>query len=176
MTTIHTLASGSSGNALLLSWNGGRVLVDAGISCRRIRNALQPLGVSLQDLDGILITHTHSDHVAGLRTLLKGTDCPVWAAAPAGQELLCRGLDVAGRLREVLWNLPFSIKGCTVTAFPTSHDSPGACGYRFDSADGAAGLMTDTGVVTPGAEAVLPGVTLMVLEANHDVEKLKSGP
>ncbi|MBD4632500.1 MBL fold metallo-hydrolase, partial [Xanthomonas citri pv. citri] len=81
MTTLHTLASGSGGNALVLSWDAGCVLVDAGISCRRIRCALDALGLTLQDLDGVLITHTHGDHVSGLRTLLKRTRCPVWATA-----------------------------------------------------------------------------------------------
>ena len=64
MTTVHTLASGSSGNALVLSWDGGHILVDAGISCRRIRQGLQSLGLDLSGLDGIFITHTHSDHIS----------------------------------------------------------------------------------------------------------------
>ena len=85
MTTVHTLASGSSGNALLLRWEGGRVLVDAGVSCRRIGRGLQDLGLTLGDLDAVLITHTHADHIAGLQTLLKRTDCPVYASAPAGR-------------------------------------------------------------------------------------------
>ena len=67
MTTVHTLASGSSGNALVLSWEGGHILVDAGISCRRVRQGLQALGLDLGDLDGIFITHTHSDHISGDR-------------------------------------------------------------------------------------------------------------
>ena len=92
MTTVHTLASGSSGNALALSWEGGNILVDAGISCRRIRQGLQALGLDLPDLDGIFITHTHSDHISGLQTLLKHTDCPVYAAAPAGRGTLRRTL------------------------------------------------------------------------------------
>ena len=68
------------------------------------------------------------------------------------------------------------VKDCAVTAFPTSHDSPGSRGYRFDTPDGGFGLLTDSGFITPEAEAVLPGVALAVLEANHDVETLRSGP
>ena len=63
-----------------------------------------------------------------------------------------------------------------VTAFPTAHDAPGSCGFRFDTPDGAVGLLTDTGYVTEAAADVLPGVALAVLEANHDVETLRSGP
>ncbi len=173
MTTIHTLASGSSGNALLLSWDGGHILADAGISCRRIRQSLQALGLDLPDLDAVCITHTHTDHISGLQTLLKHTDCPVYATAPAGRDLLRRMAGLEDRLEEAD---RFTVKDCAVTAFPTSHDSPGSCGYRFDTPDGGVGLLTDSGVITPEAEAVLPGVSLAVLEANHDVEALRSGP
>ena len=87
MTTVHTLASGSSGNALLLSWAGGHILVDAGISCRRIRRGLQSLGLDLPDLDGIFITHTHSDHISGLQTLLSTRPAP--SAPPRRQGGTC---------------------------------------------------------------------------------------
>ncbi len=173
MTSVHTLASGSSGNALLLDWGGGRILVDAGISCRRISRSLRALGVDLLDLDAICITHTHSDHISGLRVLLKNTDCPVYAAAPAGEDLLGRLPELEGRLMEA--EDLFSIGDCVVTPFPTSHDAPGSYGYRFDTPDGGFGLLTDSGCVTPEAEEVLPGVVLAVLEANHDEETLKSG-
>ncbi len=174
MTSVHTLASGSSGNALLLDWGGGRLLVDAGISCRRIGQSLRVLGLELRDLDAVCITHTHSDHISGLQTLLKKTDCPVCATAPAGEALLRRLTGLEGRLREAA--APFSVGDCAVTPFPTSHDAPGSCGYRFDTPDGGFGLLTDSGYVTPEAEAVLPGVALAVLEANHDEEALWSGP
>lgn len=174
MTTVHTLASGSSGNALALSWEGGNILVDAGISCRRIRQGLQALGLDLPDLDGIFITHTHSDHISGLQTLLKRTGCPIYAAPAAGRDLLRRMVLLEGRLREAEGT--FSVKDCAVTAFPTSHDAPGSRGYRFDTPDGGFGLLTDSGFITPEAEAVLPGVALAVLEANHDVEAVRSGP
>lgn len=174
MTTVHTLASGSSGNALLLNWDGGRVLIDAGISCRRVRQGLQALGLDLGDLDAVCVTHTHSDHISGLQTLLRHTDCPIYATAPAGRDLLRRMVLLEDRLEEA--GDCFSIKDCAVRAFPTSHDAPGSCGYRFDTPDGGFGLLTDSGVVTPEAKAVLPGVALAVLEANHDVETLRSGP
>lgn len=174
MTTVHTLASGSSGNALVLSWDGGHILVDAGISCRRIRQGLQALGLDLPDLDGVCVTHTHSDHISGLQTLLKHTNCPVYASPAAGRDLLRRMVLLEDRLREA--EGPFSVRDCVVTAFPTSHDAPGSCGYRFDTPGGSFGLLTDSGVVTPEAKAVLPGVTLAVLEANHDVEAVRSGP
>ena len=174
MTTVHTLASGSSGNALVLSWEGGHILVDAGISCRRVRQSLLSLGLDLPDLDAVCVTHTHGDHISGLQTLVKHTRCPVYATAAAGRDLLRRVAGLEDRLREA--GASFLIGDCAVSAFPTSHDAPGSCGYRFDTPDGGFGLMTDSGVVTAEAEAVLSGVSLAVLEANHDEEAVRSGP
>ena len=174
MTELHTLASGSSGNALLLSRDGTHLLLDAGISCRRITASLRELGVEVSDLDGIFITHAHSDHISGMQTLLKRTAAPVYASARACRELCCRMADAEDRLRPC--NDGVTVGGWAVTPFSTSHDSPGSAGFRFDSADGSVGVLTDTGYVTDEARAALAGTDLLVLEANHDVDTLRSGP
>lgn len=176
MTTLHTLASGSSGNALVLSWGDTRLLVDAGISCRRITLSLQALGFSPRDLSGILITHTHTDHISGLQTLLKRTDCPVLAAQRTCRELEYRLAGIQDRLEPLPVCRPRELDGVTITPVPTSHDAPGSCGFRLDTRDGGVGILTDTGYVTDEALEILPGVDLAVLEANHDVETLRSGP
>ncbi len=176
MTTVHTFASGSSGNALLLSWERGSLLVDAGISCRRITRNLNALGLTLKEIQALCITHTHSDHISGLETLLKKSTFPVWAAGPAVQELKCRFPAYENRFQSVPVCRKLPLNGCDVTAVPTSHDAPGSCGYRFDTSAGSVGLLTDTGYVTPEAEECLPGTNLMILEANHDIETLQSGP
>ena len=85
MTTLHTLSSGSSGNALLLSCGESHILLDAGISCRRITAALGELGLRPENLTAILITHTHADHIAGLQTLLKRCSAPVFATSRAAR-------------------------------------------------------------------------------------------
>ena len=87
MTTVHTLASGSSGNALLLCSDTTRILLDTGISCRRITTALRELDLTPEALDAILITHTHTDHIAGLRTLIKRTALPILATDRTCREL-----------------------------------------------------------------------------------------
>lgn len=176
MTTLHTLASGSSGNALLVSCGQTHLLVDAGISCRRISAALKTLGLTLQDLTAVLITHTHSDHISGLQTMLKKVPVPILATAPACSELLCR-VPLAVQCTE---SLPIcqeaSVGDFVVTAIPTSHDAPGSCGYRLDTKNGSIGILTDTGYITEEASDLLPGVDLAVLESNHDPEALGCGP
>lgn len=176
MTTVHTLASGSSGNALAVSCGDVHLLVDAGISCRRIEAGLRELGLALGDLTAVLVTHTHTDHVSGLRTLLKRTRVPVWATGGAGRALALELPESSGRLETLEEGRPLSLGAVEVTAFPTAHDAPGSCGFRLDTPDGGVGVLTDTGYVTEEAADILPGVALAVLEANHDVETLRSGP
>jgi len=176
LTTVHTLASGSSGNALLLSCNNTHFLLDAGISCRRITASLRTLGLSLEDIDMVLVTHTHTDHVCGLQTMLKHTDFPIRSTSRVCRELEYRLADVWDRADSLDLCQPFCYHDCTVIPFPTSHDAPGSCGFRIDTPDGSVGLMTDTGYITEEANHILPGVDLIFLEANHDIETLRSGP
>lgn len=176
LITVHTLASGSSGNALLISGDNSHLLVDAGISCRRITAGLRELGLVPEQLDAILITHTHTDHISGLQTLLKHTTATVCGSERTCRELAWRFAGMEDRLRELALCRRAELGEWCITPFPIAHDAPGACGYRFDGRDGSVGLMTDTGYVTPEAAKILPGVELAVLEANHDVETLLSGP
>lgn len=174
MTTVHTLASGSSGNAAVLSCGDTHLLIDAGISCRRITAALKELGLTPADLTAILITHTHSDHISGLNTLLKKTACPLLATPRTCRELSCRVEGIDPRLMGL--DSPITLGEIDMQPIPTSHDAPGSCGYRIDTGDGSVGVLTDSGFVTDEAAETLTGVDLAVLEANHDVETLQSGP
>ena len=144
MTSIHTFASGSSGNAALVSRGETHILLDAGISARRIAGALGELGLTPQDLSAICVTHSHSDHVSGLATIVKRWDVPILATAPCGRQLSYRVAGLETKLRTVETGGGFPIGEITVTAFPTSHDAPGSCGFRFD----ALGVLTDSGYVT----------------------------
>ena len=176
MTTVHTLASGSSGNALVISCGETHLLLDAGISCRRISTALRELELTPADLTAILITHTHTDHIAGLSTLLKRCEAPVIGTRQTLWTLADRLGVGGGRLEPLEPGAPAALGDCQVSAFPTSHDAPGSCGYRIDTGDGSVGVLTDSGFVTDEAAETLTGVDLAVLEANHDVETLQSGP
>lgn len=171
---FFTLASGSSGNAALLRTEHAAVLLDAGISARRITQALCALGTPPEALSAILITHEHADHVAGLRVFCKKCTAPVYASRGTAKAL--RELSPTAQL--VAFDAPsrFSLLDLTVTAFCSSHDALDPVGFRIDAPDGSLGLLTDTGIIPDGAEKALCGVDALVLEANHDCGLLESGP
>ena len=172
---FQTLASSSAGNAALLSCGETHLLIDAGISCLRLQKGLAEMGVPLEDLSAVLITHAHNDHTAGLATLLKRCAAPILCSEETARQLCYRMAGLEGRLR------PFPLGGqtemgdCLITSVPTSHDIPGSTGFRFDWGSCSLGYLTDTGVIPSQAECLL-GTDILFLEANHDVETLRSGP
>lgn len=169
---FYTLASSSSGNAALLRGGGTAILLDAGISARRIAQSLALLGMSPDELDAILVTHEHSDHVNGIATLTKKYAVPVYASRGTARFLPQAG----AMLRMFDAGDAFSIGALSVQSFRTSHDAADSVDYRIDAPDGSLGALTDTGCVTEDAARVLTGVDLLLLEANHDVETLRNGP
>ena len=175
MTNVCTLASGSSGNALLVSHNDSHVLIDAGISVRRINAALRSFDLSISDLDALLITHSHTDHISALKTWVKHYDCPIYTSDGTAFTLHNRISGIAPLLRTFSAGESFSVGDFSVHSFSTSHDAGDSVCYRLDTTDGAVGILTDTGYVTRDAAQALQGVSMLVLESNHDVETLMSG-
>ena len=175
LTKICTLASGSSGNALLVSHNNSHVLVDAGISVRRINAALHSFDLSIDDLDALLITHSHNDHVSALKTWVKHYDCPIYTSDGTAFTLHNRISGITPLLHSFSAGESFSVGDFSVHSFSTSHDAGDNVCYRLDTADGAVGILTDTGYVTRDAARTLQGVSMLVLESNHDVQTLLSG-
>lgn len=169
---FFTLDSGSSGNAALLRTDDTVVLLDAGLSARRLNAALLTLGT--QRLDAIFITHEHADHIAGLRVFCKKCAAPVYASRGTAQAL--HGLVPEEQLRVFDAPCTLTLGALCVTAFATSHDALDPVGFRFDAPDGSLGLLTDTGVVPDSAREALRGVDTLLLEANHDCGMLESGP
>lgn len=176
MALFTTLYSGSSGNCALVVHQGRYLLIDMGKSCRTTLRALNSLGLAVSDCEGILITHEHADHVAGLETFLKHYSVPVFSSAATLDMLESRGtlppavdaVAIDGRTEE--------IGGFMVTSFPTSHDVP-CCGYRIRTPDGSTmALATDLGILTPVVAEHLAGCGLVALEANYDAFSLHGGP
>ena len=176
MTRFCTFASGSSGNAALLSSGNTHILIDMGISCRRITKSLEQLGLRGEDLSAILITHEHADHIAGLATYIKKHRTPIITTSATGRQLSYRIAGIEPLLRCAEWWEDVAVGTVEVTALPTSHDCGGSCAFRFGTKDGKVGYITDTGYISQETADALMGVRLLVLESNHDVEMLRSGP
>lgn len=173
---IHTLASGSSGNCLLVSAGGAHVLVDAGISCRRVTTALAAVGVAPGDLAGVFITHEHSDHISGLATLTKKFALPVYTSPGTARQLCYRIAAMEDLVRPVRPGDSLEVGPFGVETFPTSHDAAQPMGFALTHAGKKAAVVTDLGYVSEAVLAGVKGAQLLVCEANHDVDWLESGP
>lgn len=161
---------------MLVDSGGTRLLVDAGISTRRITASLASLGLTPAELDGVLLTHEHSDHTAGLMTLTKRYRLPLYATGGTAAAVQARMPVTGPVLRVIPRQGTFSVRDTLVTTFPTSHDAVESVDFRFDHGGAAAAVLTDTGCISRDMEETLTGVSLLVLESNHDVEWLRSGP
>ena len=176
MLTFTTLASGSSGNAALVSCGGTYLLLDAGISARRITTALKGMGVDPGCLSAILVTHEHSDHISGLATLTKQLGLPVYATAPTLDQL-CRKVPLLAQQRLCRAFRPgdgFPIGEIWVQPFATDHDAAGSVGYSLTGDGCKLTLCTDLGRITPQVEQAVSGCDLLVCETNYDPEWLAS--
>ena len=172
---ITSLASGSSGNCALVSFKGTHILIDMGISLKRLRLALEELGVSPSDIHAVLVSHEHSDHISGLSTLSKYHGIPI-LAPPSTAEILHRSehsRDYVGGLR---FGEDFKLGDISVRAFRTPHDTPQSAGFRLWTDDGESfGFCTDLGHVSGEVLDNLAGAKTVMLESNHDVNILRRG-
>lgn len=170
---IHVLASGSSGNATFIELENTKLLVDAGISTRRIKQSLDLLGTRIEDLDGVLITHEHRDHVNGLTTLLKKYRLPAYARPATWQAMYCRQALPDDCCRELPDSL--AIGKVKIEPFSISHDAADPVGFCLQAGGTKVGFATDLGFVTPAVKAALALSDVLVLEANHDLDMLQNG-
>ncbi len=164
-----SLASGSSGNCYLIRSDNTNLILDTGISCKAIKEGLESLGLSLKDIDGIFITHDHIDHIKGLRTLLKKSDCPVYASYGTLKELAGKidGLPWE-RLIEVSAGEDFTTGDIEVNAFNLSHDTPEPISFTFARGEYKAAVVTDTGYVSDEIFDNIKDADILALEANHE--------
>jgi Metal-dependent hydrolases of the beta-lactamase superfamily I len=171
---LHILASGSTGNAVLIELGGRKFLIDAGISARRIEQGLAKAGIAVSDLDGLLITHEHYDHIKGIPVLIKRHRIPVYARAAAWEALSNLG-SIPGECRRELGER-LDMGAVKIMPFPISHDAADPVGFCFYYRNLKWVIATDMGVITRGAAEALACADVAVLEANHDEEMLQTGP
>jgi phosphoribosyl 1,2-cyclic phosphodiesterase len=169
---VVSLASGSSGNALLIDAGHTRLLIDAGISARRIEQGLARVGVRAATLDGVLITHEHVDHISGLEVLARRFGLTMHLTAGT-----YGALRAAGRLshRIIGRSATFGVGQATVTAMPVRHDGAEPCGYVVEVGGATIAVFTDLGCAEPHLREPLRRADLIVLEANHDLDRLWNG-
>ncbi len=177
MAKFYPLYSSSSANCSYVGGRNAGILIDAGASCKKILEALSRNGLQQSCVRGIFITHTHSDHIKGLRVLASKLGVPVYATRDSLETLTRGGHIPAGVSVHEVDTRAIDCGDCEITAFPTMHDAPGSCGYRIHTADDKfCAACTDLGVVTPEVFSALSGCDMVLLESNYDVQMLRQGP
>ena len=173
MTTLRarSLASGSSGNALLIEAGGTLIAVDCGLGARGLKTAIGLTGRSLAELDLVLVTHEHSDHASGLE-----------AVVPLGVPVVCTaGTARAAKLPGSAWieassASPVSFGALEIVTLPVVHDANEPAGYRIAVAGRSITVLTDLGTPDDALIDPIADADLVVLEANHDADLLRRGP
>ena len=172
MAVFVTLASGSSGNSALFSAAGTHILVDAGISFRRLREELRRFDVRAEDLSAIFVTHEHVDHTRGLRQLLSASRAPLYLTRGTACRL---ELPPCAEPRYVSAGDKVKVGRAEVEIVPTPHDTAESIGLKIEVCGHRLAYFTDVGEVTPEISAATRGAECVFIEANHDVERLMCG-
>ncbi len=176
---LCSIASGSSGNCIYVGSDTTHLLVDAGISGKRTELGLQQMGICGKELDGILITHEHIDHINGLGVLSRKYGIPIYATERTAKAI--SATKSVGVIDNQLFQViepdqPFIVKDVTLTPMHTSHDAADPVAYRICHEKKKIGIATDLGTYTDYTVECLKGMDVLFLEANHDVNMLQVGP
>ena len=178
MPRFASIASGSSGNSIYFGSDNTHILIDAGISNKRIEEGLKNLGLKVSDLSGILITHEHSDHIQGLKTLIKKYHIPIYATKGTLDYIKAKKI-IEGN--EDLFNVisadtKITIDDIDASVFKISHDASEPVGFRLSTAGKSVAVATDMGVYDEYIVDKLQDLDAILLEANHDIRMLEAGP
>ena len=174
-----SIASGSSGNCTYVGSDNTHILIDAGVSKKRIEEGLNCLDLSLSDIDAIFVTHEHTDHIAALHTILKKHQIPIYATN--GTIAGIRDSDkknemVSSEFIPVQVDKMISVGDMQINPMTISHDANEPCGYRIYVGNRKIGVATDLGCYTDYTVECLKDCDAMLIEANHDVRMLQTGP
>jgi len=170
---VCILASGSSGNAIYLASETTRLLIDAGLSARQIALRLDEIGVPVESLNGICVSHEHGDHVNGLRVLQKRHGVPIYTNAGTWQAIQRQPKSDEIKVKLFQTGSPFKIGDIQVEPFSVPHDAYEPVGFRLQTEKTAVGIVTDLGMSTALVREKLKGCHALVIESNHDEDLLK---
>lgn len=169
-----SLGSGSEGNALLVASGRTRILIDCGFGLQDTTSRMERLGVSAEQLSGIVITHEHGDHIRGVARLARKYKLPVWLTHGTLHSQLKAFADVA-HLHEIDPHRVFAIGDIEITPYTVPHDAAEPVQYVFGDGARRLGVLTDAGCSTAHIEQTLSGCHALVLECNHDSDMLMNG-
>ena len=175
---LCSIASGSSGNCIYVGSNKTNLLIDTGISGKKVEFGLNSLDLTTKDLDGIFVTHEHSDHIKGLGVIARKCGVPIYATPgtrKAMEESGSLGKLPEGIFHEIQGDKEYQIGDLTVHPFHISHDAAEPVGYRVNQGEHSVGIATDMGVYDEYIVDNLKGLDALLLEANHDVNMLQVG-
>ncbi len=176
LARLYPLFSSSKGNATFIGTPRGGVLIDAGVTYRRLCMGMERCNLPLSAIQGVFITHDHSDHVRGLKTLTEHLPVPIYGQGKTLRNLIDHNaIASCANLQEINTG-SVHVADISLNAFETPHDTVQSCGYRVVMPDGKiCAVCTDLGYVTRGVEEALNGCNLVLLEANYDENLLRSG-
>ena len=174
-----SIASGSSGNCTYTGTDHTALLVDAGVSARQIEKGLKSIDRTATDIDGILVTHEHSDHIKGLGVLSRRYGIPIYGTKGTLNAIAnCSSLGTidAGLYREIHVDEDFQVGDVTVHPFEIPHDAAQPSAYRISHEETSVAVVTDLGVFSDYIIENMKGLDAVLLEANHDIRMLQAGP
>lgn len=174
MIKFCNLYSGSSGNSTYIEYNNTRILIDAGVSCQKIVKGLAELDVTLDMIDGILITHEHLDHTKGLTIISKKFNTPIYATQKTWAQMSPLKLP---EYNHVLFtaNEDFSIKDLNISPFTIPHDAADPCAFNILAGNKKMTVATDIGHINTEVYDKLTGSDVLLLESNYDPNTLTYG-
>ncbi|MBI1821511.1 MAG: MBL fold metallo-hydrolase [Nitrospirae bacterium] len=168
------MGSGSHGNSVYVESPHTRILIDAGFNASQTAQRLSALGVSLEQLDAVLLTHEHADHAQGIKSITHRVSVPCYTNEKT--RTACKPLEKVASLAEFHTNEPFQIKDFLIYPFSVPHDASDTVCFTIQYEEWKVGIATDFGMINPFVVNALQKTDILVLEFNHDLELLEKGP
>lgn len=176
---LMSIASGSSGNCIYVGSESNHILIDAGVSRKRICEGLRVAGLSISDIDAVFLTHEHSDHVKAAGIIMRSDETAFYSTAGTLDRVIKdkkTGYIDAGLLTVIEKDRDIMIGDLCVRAFAVSHDAADPVAYTVSCGESKAGVVTDLGVYDDHVLEAMKDCNAFLAEANHDIRMLQSGP